>query len=212
MCCSKRRNKQQQQQQQQQFAAATFALAGAADNKYQQHKLQQQTQARLNERNVLPTIPSYPTTTQPTSQHFPFELDAAKLHSEERKKLPINPPSYDDTIVDVNRAMVPDDDAIAFAAQPTMMKRKETEQDAHRGGSNSDSNSSSSSNNFSLDCLAATLLPQEKHGAETSMIEIPKGMTWWQAYRARKAERREAWRAEKAEWRAAKRAGKGKGH
>ncbi|KAM3424124.1 hypothetical protein BST61_g11330 [Cercospora zeina] len=181
MCCSKRGNKQQQQ-----FPAAV-AGAGAST---------QRTNHAAND----PFLPQHPTTTIPIP---PAELNAGRLHdeaeAEEQKELPINPPPSYDTIVTVNRAIVPDQNPTPYA-QPALMNRKEADQDV---------NSNSSSSNFSVDSMAATL-PQETKAASNSMVEIPEGLTWWQAYRARKVERREAWRAEKAEWRAAKRAEKGR--
>ncbi|GIZ41363.1 hypothetical protein CKM354_000466900 [Cercospora kikuchii] len=177
-----------------------MALAGAAYSKYQQHKLQQQPQ---NERSMSQAMPPY-TTDQPASQQAPFELSGEKsslLHQED--KAPINPPSYDTVVV--NRAIVPDNDPTAHMSpyeSPTLMNRRDA----------GDASSSISS----LDSSVATLA-QEKDGRRISSIDIPEGTTWWQAYRARKAERGEAkraekaeWKAEKAQWRAARRMAKGR--
>lgn len=193
MCCNRRRNRQQ--------VPVAVALAGAAYNKYQQHKIQQQ-QGPQYQRGMSQAMPPY-TIDQPASQQAPFELSGEKsslLHQED--KASINPPSYDTVVV--NRAIVPDNDptaALSPYASPTMMNRRDA----------GDASSSSSS----LGSVPSTL-PQEGSGRRFSSIEIPEGTTWWQAYRARKAERGEAkraekaeWKAEKAQWRAARRMAKG---
>ncbi|PPJ56932.1 hypothetical protein CBER1_02249 [Cercospora berteroae] len=180
-----------------------MALAGAAYDKYQQHKIQQQQQPQ-NERSMSQAMSSY-AIDQPASQPAPFELSGEKSSLlQQEDKFPINPPSYDTVVV--NRAIVPDTDPTARMSSyksPTMMNRRDAEGDA-------------SSSISSLDSSIATP-PQEGAGSRISSIEIPQGTTWWQAYRARKSERYEAkraekaeWKAEKAEWRAARRAAKGR--
>ncbi|KAI5362943.1 hypothetical protein Slin15195_G103240 [Septoria linicola] len=166
MCC--RRNQRR--------APVAVTLAGAAYEKYLQHK----SQKPLDVQDSTSIDSSRSTTVFQVQAANRPHLQALSTQSPEA-----SPPSYEAV---VNRAAMPDEPVIGYTKDGKPVPRSPIE----------DNDSVYSSDE-------ASSLSSQSH----AIAGIPEGMTWWQAYRARKAERREAWRAEKAEWRALKRVARG---